>query len=428
VTSRLLLRGGCVLTMGAKASNLTEGDVLIDGAEIAEVGRSIHARDAEVVDATDTIVMPGFVDTHRHAWTSLFRNLGESDEGSASVGVASHYGVDDVYAGTLVGLLGAAEAGITTVVDWCELPLEDDGADALVRAHDDSGLRTVLVLAGPGWSGRERLVWLAERAGETTTVAFGSVRTEPDQVAEDWALARAMGLRVHVHAGEGAPGPGWVRELASLGLLGDDVTMIHRSAIDAADVEAIASSGAGVSLSPSSEMATGLGVPPIQELMDHDVRPGLGIDLERLAPGDMFAQMRQTISLQHATVFDRKLRGKGSLPRLMSTRDVVRAATVEGARVAGLRGVTGSLEPGMAADVIVLRTDRPNIWPVNDPIGAVVWGMDTSNIDRVVVGGRTIVADGTLEADVGEVRAIALLARERVATASGLASSSGSRR
>jgi len=212
------------------------------------------------------------------------------------------------------------------------------------------------------------------------------------------------------------------------GLLGDHVTLVHHIRVDDADLDAVSSSGAAVTLGPSSEMAGGLGAPPIQELLDHGLRPALGIDDERVAPGDMFAQMRQTISLQHATVFDRKLRGKGSLPRLMSTRDVVRAATVEGARVAGLRGVTGSLEPGMAADVIVLRTDRPNIWPVNDPIGAVVWGMDTSNIDRVVVGGRTIVADGTLEADVGEVRAIALLARERVATASGLASSSGSRR
>ena len=91
----------------------------------------------------------------------------------------------------------------------------------------------------------------------------------------------------------------------------------------------------------------------------------LGTDDDCVTPGDLFAQMRASISSQHATVFDLKLAGKAGLPHLMSTRDAIRYATVDGARVAGWGGVSGSLEPGMQADVIVLRTDRPNIFPVN---------------------------------------------------------------
>jgi 5-methylthioadenosine/S-adenosylhomocysteine deaminase len=134
----------------------------------------------------------------------------------------------------------------------------------------------------------------------------------------------------------------------------------------------------------------------------------------------MFAQMRATISMQHATLFQRKLAGKAGLPRLMSTRDVIRYATNEGARVAGLARVTGSLEPGMQADVIVLRTDRPNIFPINDPIGAVVWGMDTSNLDWVFAGGRILMRGGVLEADVGRARDLATAAWQRVVGASSL--------
>jgi cytosine/adenosine deaminase-related metal-dependent hydrolase len=104
----------------------------------------------------------------------------------------------------------------------------------------------------------------------------------------------------------------------------------------------------------------------------------------------------------------------------MSTRDVIRFATVEGARVAGLRGATGSLEPGLAADVVVLRTDRPNIFPVNDPIGAVVWGMDTSNVDWVFAGGRVLMRDGALQADVGRARDLATEAARRVVAGSGV--------
>jgi len=195
--------------------------------------------------------------------------------------------------------------------------------------------------------------------------------------------------------------------------------LVHCSLLRRPDFEAIASSGAGVSVCPSSEMVKGL-QPPIQMMVDLGIEPGLGVDTERLASGDIFAQMRATISLQHARSFDLKLAGKAGLPRLMTTRDVIRFGTLEGARAVGLSAVTGSLEPGKQADIVVLRTDRPNIFPVNDPIGAVVWGMDTSNVDWVLVGGRALVADGELQTDVARVRGLALDAQHRVVEAAGL--------
>jgi cytosine/adenosine deaminase-related metal-dependent hydrolase len=432
--TRILLKGGCVLTLGARSQNLPLGDVLIEDDRVVEVGTTLRARDAEQVDASDTIVMPGFVDSHRHVWTSLFRNLGDGDPRTAVRApawvVGDHYGAEDVYAATLVGLLGAAAAGITTVVDWSHLPVEGGLAEAALRAHADAGLRTVYVHAHGARSAASDLTAavaaLRAAAGPRTTLAFGSVvpgAGDPDGLEQQWAAARDLGLRIHAHASDGAA-PGHLARAAERGLLRDDVTLVHHTAVDAADLDAISSSGAAISLAPSSEMAAGLGSPPIQRLIDRDVRPGLGVEDERVAPGDLFAQMRATISVQHATVFDRKLAGKAGLPKLMSTRDVIRFATVDGARVAGLRGATGSIEPGMRADLILLRTDRPNIFPINDPIGAVVWGMDTSNVDRVLVDGREVVRGGELDADVERVRALAAEARARVAGAAGLLTTS----
>ncbi|HEY7667140.1 MAG TPA: amidohydrolase family protein [Actinomycetota bacterium] len=434
MTSKLLLSGGCVLTLGAKTPNFLRADVLIDDGVVAEIGTGLRARDAETVDATDAIVMPGFVDTHRHAWTSLFRNAGIADDVSADPArFDERYGPDDVYAATLIGLLGAAEAGITTVVDWSPLPAEGGLAAAALRAHADSGLRTVFVHAprlgsdGPAASWETALSLLRANAGPATTIAFGSAVPGPgdDDVADAWARARGLGLRIHAHARRRPPSGGAIAAVAGRGLLGEDVTLVHPTGVDDADLEAIASSGAAISLAPSSEMAGGRGSPPIQELIDRDIRPGLGVDDERVAPGDLFAQMRETISLQHATVFDRKLAGKAGVPKLMSTRDVIRSATSDGARVAGLAGVSGSLEPGLQADVIVLRTDRPNVFPINDPIGAVVWGMDTSNVDWVLVGGRVMMRNGLLEADVARARALAEAARVRIAPTGGIVAVSG---
>jgi 5-methylthioadenosine/S-adenosylhomocysteine deaminase len=433
VTSKILLRGGCVLTLGEKTSNFAKADVLIDNGVVAEVGQGLRAREAELVDATDTVVMPGFVDTHRHAWRSLFRNIGDGPGGVGPTGSAvsgDRFPPEDVYAATLVGLLGAIEAGITTVVDWSPIR-SDEAVDAALHAHADAGLRTVFVHApgtgtedqGPAASALRQLVpRLTNAAGPLTTIAFGSRISGANDLARvelDWTVARELGLRIHAHVDADTSGAGAIAELARRGLLGKDVTLVHCSSLENEDVEAIASSGASVSLAASSAMAGLMGTPPIQSLIDRDIRPGLGIDEEQLTPGDLFAQMRATISMQHATVFDRKLAGKAGVPRLMSTRDVIRHATVDGARAAGLGTVTGSLDPGKQADLIMLRTDRPNIFPINDPIGAVVWGMDTSNVDHVFVSGRALMRGGVLDADVAHARNLATVARRRMTEPSG---------
>jgi len=411
--SRILIRGGCVLTMGR--TNHPSADVLIADGRIEEVGPGLRARDAEVIDADGAVVMPGFVDAHRHAWETLFRNPGASVSPDH---LGPHYSPEDTHAGTLIALLSALDAGVTTVVDWCSA----GGAghlEAAARAHEASGSRTVLVAAPAAWSGATvdpgRVATLA---GPRSTVAIGST------IGADWAPARAAGLRIHAHAGTSSGDRG---SLAGLGSsLGPDVTLVHCSQVDDADLDAVSGSGASVVLTPASEMSGGLGSPPLQRLIDRGIRPGLGVDTELSgAPTDMFAQMRAAISVQHATYFDLKLAGKAGLPKLLTTREVIRWATIDGARAAGVEGA-GVLEPGAHADVVVLRTDSPNIHPVNDPIGAVVWGMDTSNVSWVIVGGEIVKRDGSLVADVAGARTAAIEAQHRVAAAAGLLPVGGS--
>jgi 5-methylthioadenosine/S-adenosylhomocysteine deaminase len=407
-------------------TNFPEADVLIVGDRVVEIGPGIRDRDAEVVDATDTIVMPGFVDTHRHLWHSLFKNVGDA---SSVVTYGPHYGPDDVYAATLIGLLGAIDSGITTVVDWLDVGTDDSHLEAAIQAHSDSEIRSVLAYADPtGDPAQDR--WRrglqglkGQDPGPRLTFAAGARSPHPDHmatVAADWALARQLGLRIHAHIGTDVDGPhGWLSDMAAADLLGGDVTFVGGAYLDDADFDAIASSGTSVALTPASGMSAGDGRPSVQRLIDRGIRPGLGVGSEQTAPGDMFAQIRALISVQHATYFDLKLAGKGSLPNLLNTREVLRFATVDGARVAGLGDTVGALAPGRQADLILLRTDRPNIWPINDPIGAVVWGMDTSNVDWVFVAGVALKRQGELQGDFGRARDLAVAAQERVLAAAG---------
>ena len=428
MTTKYLLRGGCVLTMGKV--NFAEADVLIEGDTIVEVGPGLRARDAEAIDATNTIVMPGFVDAHRHAWQSLFRNQGPL--GSLTV-LGAHYEPDDLYAATLVSLLAALDAGITSLVDWCDIAATQGHLDAALQAHLDAGIRSVFVLgksSEPGeWRNQlEQLQKRVDPADRVIAAGSGDVAGPSATFLSDWSFARERGLSIHAHAGtpvtNGAE-HGLLSDAAAQKELRPDVTLIHCTRLSDGDLSALASTGAKAVITPQSEMATGMGFPPMQKLIDRGIRPGLGVDSEATASGDLFAQMRAAISLQHAVLFDQKLAGKAGVPRLLSTREVIRSATVDGARACRLDARVGSLEPGKAADLIVLRTDRPNIFPINDPIGAVVWGMDTSNIDWVIVAGKPLKRANELVADVDRARQLAISAHERVVQNAGVLASAG---
>src|SRR5262249_39074806 len=137
-------------------------------------------------------------------------------------------------------------------------------------------------------------------------------------------------------------------------------------------------------------------------------------------PNDMFTQMRTVNSLQRTLIFEKKLARKGGLPAFLTARDVLEFATVEGARANGLLDITGTLTPGKQADLIMLRTDLPNILPVNDPVSAVTWGMNTSNVDMVFVAGKALKREGKLlNVDLNHLMQKAYASRDYVVGQSG---------
>jgi cytosine/adenosine deaminase-related metal-dependent hydrolase len=208
--------------------------------------------------------------------------------------------------------------------------------------------------------------------------------------------------------------------MGKAGLLKNDTTYIHCTTLSDDEIRMIVDTGGTVSLAAPVEMVMGHGMPPVQRFLDRGLRPSLSVDVETNMPNDMFTQMRTVISLQHGLIYDRKLVGKRNLPPFMSSRDVIEYATIEGARANGLLHKTGTLTPGKEADLIMLRTDSPNILPVNDPIGAVVWGMDTSNVDSVFVAGKALKREGKLlGVDLDNLRRMAYESRDYVLAKSG---------
>jgi 5-methylthioadenosine/S-adenosylhomocysteine deaminase len=159
MAERMVIRGGYVLTLDKDRGDLPGGDVLIEDGTIEEIGRSIDVGDAEIVDATRCIVMPGFIDTHRHTWQTPVRGIVPSctlDEYFASIlgHIGTHYRAEDVYAANLVGALEALNAGITTLLDWSHVNNTPEHSDEAIRGLRESRIRAVYahgVPVGPQW-------------------------------------------------------------------------------------------------------------------------------------------------------------------------------------------------------------------------------------------------------------------------------------
>jgi len=164
----------------------------------------------------------------------------------------------------------------------------------------------------------------------------------------------------------------------------------------------------------------GHGVPPIQQALDHGIRPSLSADVETEIPSEFFTQMRAVFTLQRILLLARQRAGETTLPNLLTVCEVIEFATIEGAKANRLDQKIDTLTPGQEADIIMLRMDQINIRPVNNVYGAIVLGMDTSNVGTVFIGGRVRKSKGKLVGvDLNRVSRLAHQSRDYIVAKAG---------
>jgi 5-methylthioadenosine/S-adenosylhomocysteine deaminase len=409
-TERKLIKNGTVLSLDPQIGEVSGCDVLIDRDRILAVGKGLEADGAEVIDASGMIVMPGFVDSHRHIWEGVLRNIGADVplEGRSSYishvlhKLAPAFRPEDAYMGNLISALGAIDAGITTLLDWSHIQGSPEHTDAVIQALEDSGMRAVFAYGFPWWGKWEERQpsWFVRAATEhfssrdqmltLALAAPGPEFTDFEVTRDHWKLAREAGARITTHVGVGSYGmDAKLEQFGRAGVLGPDTTYIHCTTLNDTEIQMIVDTGGTVSLAAPVEMMMGHGMPPIQKFLDRGLNPSLSVDVETNVPSDMFNQMRSVLALQRTLAAD-----GGKAP--ITARDVLAYATIEGARANGLAAKVGSLTPGKQADIIMLRTDRMNVTPLGDPAAAVVTSMDTGNVDTVVIAGRVMKQRGRL--------------------------------
>jgi 5-methylthioadenosine/S-adenosylhomocysteine deaminase len=394
---RVCFRGGLVLTVDRQVGDFIEGDVLVEDGKIRAVGAKLEVSpdDAMILDAKQRIIMPGFVDTHHHFYQGILRSiltngrLNPDYNATINGPITAAYDPPDVYAGTLITALGMMDMGTTLAVDTSQVSHTPQHTDAGIKALQDAGMRIVYAYwlgqgAGakyPQDSERLRKTYF-QSDDQLLTLALGSV-LDP----KIFAYARGNNLRIVSHGVDKNREPRLL-DLDRAGLLRAGDELIHCNDLSDKAWTIIRDRGIRVSLAPPIEMTMGHGMPGIQPALDHGVRPSLSSDVDATMAQDPFTIMRSTMTLQRALVLQRERNGEKNLPPLLTCREVLEFATIEGARCANLDGKTGSLTPGKQADLIMLRTDMLNVWPINNAPGAVVNIMNPSHVESVFVAGR----------------------------------------
>lgn len=401
---RTLFKGATILSMDPSIGNIEKADLLVEGTKIAEIAAGIFADDAEIIDASDSIILPGFVDAHRHAWQGALRQLMPNVDSldayvqDTHMTLGPHFRPQDHYIGNLLTAWGSIDAGTTTIVDASHNSRSPEHADACIDALEEAGIRA-LHMPGKPLAGKWAEHWphdlerlKAARFSSDDQLLTLGMFVSPDP--EIWAFARRFGLRMLTEfLGPMAPMLDAVKDH-----LGPDNIFNHCTALPDDGWKLLADKGVSVTVDPRSDAQYALadGIFAWQAAIDHGIRPGIGTDLETAYGGDMPTELRVAFSLQRAIAQSRRYRGDEHAPAPIKVEDLLRAATIDGARAAGLDHKTGSLTVGKEADLIQVRTSSIALISTNNAAGAVVHAADRSNIDSVMVAGRFRKRDGQL--------------------------------
>jgi cytosine/adenosine deaminase-related metal-dependent hydrolase len=448
---RYVIRGGSVMSMDPKVGDFVQADVLVEGKKILAVGANLGAGDAGVIDARGRIVMPGFIDTHHHQFETALRSfladgvLINDGSGTPSGSItyyeyvllkfATVYRPQDVYINELFGGLSQLDDGVTTVHDISQIHHTPQHSDAAVQALFDTGRRAAfgyfegagegVTVNTPGYAYPQdafRLVkkWFSSSDQLVHMIMGGEVYLGPPVYTQSWQIGRQLGLQIAAHIlspfgirpildllaqGKGGT-PG-----ANIGI-GPDNLFVHMTGMSDLGWQAVKDKGAQVSLAVPIEMNMRHGMPPILKMQSLGMEPSLSVDVEVTLTADFFTQMRSMMNQQRMLVNQLILdqgfppnpdgglppaaaatgvwwpKPPAGLPAPLTTRDVLRYATMNGAKALRLDHKVGSLTPGKEADIIILDATRINVAPLNQVPGAVVSLMDRTNVETVIVAGK----------------------------------------
>ncbi len=406
---RQLIRAATLVTVNDRDEVLEQADLAIADDKIVGVGAAPAGFAPDrVLDGRDKIVLPGLVNTHTHLSMTLMRNYADDLAFwpwllERIKPLEDHLVAEDVRIGARLGIAELIRGGTTCFHDMYFF------MDEVAAEVADAGLRACLCgalfdNAGQGEALLEAAVGLHERwhgrAEGRVTVGLGPhspYLCSPGYLREIRAEAERLRCGLHIHVAETereveesrrAHGRSPVARLAEAGCFDVPVVAAHAVYVDADDRRLLREGGASVAHNPGSNLKLANGIAPVQTLLDDGVNVSLGTDGAASNNNlNLFEEMHLAALLQKWLRRDAK-----ALP----ARQVLRMATIRGAKALGLDARIGSLEVGKQADLIMIDAAQPHLAPRHDPVALLVYSAQAGDVCTVLVDGHPVLEDRKL--------------------------------
>ncbi|KAL1846711.1 hypothetical protein Plec18170_009001 [Paecilomyces lecythidis] len=429
--SSILIKNATVITVDDSLGVKTNCDVLVRDGVIKEIGPNLVPEHVEeIIDATNCIVSPGFVNTHHHLWQQLIRgvttdwSLGNYLEHIRNV-YGSLYTAEDVYTANYFAGLDLINNGVTTVIDHCHILNSPQHTDAAVKGLKDAGIRgtwcygfyenpprsdiagsnhAVTTPAGFDHNARRedakraRQQHFPDNDPERQLLTFGAAPNEAEGISEtvlkdEIDFFRSIGARVitmHVAMGCYDMDRQVVQHLGDAEYLGRDLLFSHGASFTDKELELLQKASSGISATPETELQMGMGHPIAFKASEAGCNVGIGIDITSNQNNDMLALMRLLLQTERGK---RHLSMQGKsvpLDILPKSEEALFMATMGGAKSIGLDHLIGSITPGKRADLIITRCDDMNVVPAPIPLGTLMFNAHIGNIDTVLIDGKVM--------------------------------------
>jgi len=440
---KLLIRNGRVLTPDGDPHEPAVQDLLIEDGRIAAIGRDLPAAGADAIEASDQLVIPGFINAHYHSHDTLAKGVMEETplETWRLLALPPAYpkrSREEIRARTLLGALECLRSGMTTVQDMVTLyPFDPEHLDAVVEAYEEIGIRAVVALQYgdikgidtiPFWReifpeelhsqlstaaepdpGFDQLAYFTDtypERGSTSDLigwALGPSapeRCSPALIERTVALSQKYGLPIfsHIYESKGMAlqarreypqhGGSLIRRLHAEGLLGPRLNLAHSVWLTPDEIALLGETGTNVVINPLSNLKLKSGIPPIRALQDAGISLGLGCDNCSCSDAqNMFQAMKLFCLMSAVSHIDD---GTAQAP------EAFRAATAGGAHAIGRDGDLGRITVGSQADLVLIDLTDPSFVPLNSALRQLVYTEGGRGVKTVIVGGRVVIQDGRL--------------------------------
>ena len=406
VGNNYLIRGAYVVSMDNAIQNRSVADILIRDGAIVEISESIDATHLEVIEASNMIAIPGFVDTHWHLWNSTLKNMLRPNISYFPLKQAfvDHFTPADHYAANRMALLEAAHAGITTLNNFAHATQTPEHVSEELRAMAESGIGGRYSYGWPDPTPDTEIMpilniehvkreWFDSDAPFLGKVDMGmAVRgpmyTERNIYQHEIETAQNLGIPVIMHVGSANRRYTSCAQLKNEGLLDSSTIVVHGIVQTPEDRAAITETGCSLSFSIESELRLqedGDFRNQLLNMINENVNLSCSVDSSALSGISMFDAMSTTwaygIPWNGTETQD--------FPKL-SFHQVLEMATINGAKALGIDTITGSLTPGKRADIVLVRADDINMTPVGNVETALVHSATVANVDTVIASGKVL--------------------------------------